>query len=148
MLTYLNSVLALYINLPEDAIGPLKTFSGPLLSWLRPAAAEAAGNQDSIDENTKISWNSFGTSGESDQSCQSARAILLTAYRLLEIVHSQFREATAFHELIGPTIDRLRALRPQDAPTLPQHIQETHAAILGIYSCSSYDLDNGIKYHY
>ena len=61
-----------------------------------------------------------------------AAGLLHTAQRLASDLALRHAEVSAFPELFTPLTGILRALRPQDAPTLPLTLQRSHADLLEV----------------
>ena len=61
-----------------------------------------------------------------------AVAILCTCYRVLESLHTKYKDNSGYCEVFSQVIDMLRIVRPHDEPKLPPIILSKHLSLIHI----------------
>ena len=139
---FLRSIFSMYCDpslfSQQPVIKNMTTFEISALSWLRPTCALLPdGTHD-----TSVPWSCFNKDKEEpvggDKSLARAPliaySILAVTQDLLQAYSDNIQKNQALHpslpEILQPIIDVLRALRPQDSPSLVTSIQAKHVALL------------------
>jgi hypothetical protein len=133
---------------------PQRTFDveGSAFKGIREASAKYAISRKEKDQKLKnenrhlsISWKTFGKEKKSNTDLKSgawASSFLFTSQMLLTKLVAMYTDVTAFPELMAPTLAVLKALRPQDEPSVPESLQSNHADLLESISKISEDRRN------
>ena len=143
VLMFLRSIFAMYCApsaiAQQQVIKTLTTFEGASLAWLRPTCALLP---DASASDILVPWSCFHKDNEEpvggDKTLKRvpliAYSFFAAAQNLIQRYTTNLQQKSSLHpslpEVLQPMIETLRALRPQDSPSLVTPLQAKHVQLL------------------